>query len=232
MSLPNVNVVRARIEKVDREDVRTCLMCGYLFCARVSELVSKVSPSDVDHTTPRGPNGSDVRRESFELGPIKENVAVFTVSTAKRDGVERLVALPFSEKYEPWTSLVYEYFQAQGSKPCFPFTRQKVWLSSKHVFKGLTYPIDRYTSIESNNGKKIRKTVDRHMKPFRTHALRHIRASELVDRYGFDGIDLSIYGGWTLRSMVGVGSSMERYAHLRWQKYFPKLLKERGKLNE
>jgi len=225
MSLPSVKVVRSRIERVNREDVRVCLMCGYLFCARVSELISKVSPSDTAHTTPRGPKGSAVRVEDFELGPLKEKAVVFTVSTAKRGGLERLIALPVKAKYEPWTKEVAEHYLARNNQPCFPFTRQKVWQYSKRVFEGLQYPIERYTIIKIEDEKRIRKIVDRHLKPFRTHALRHIRAAELIEHYGFDGIDLSTYGGWTLRSMIGVGSSMQRYAHLRWQKYFPKLLK-------
>ncbi|GAJ01734.1 unnamed protein product, partial [marine sediment metagenome] len=146
---------------------------------------------------------------------------------AKRGGIERFAALPLNKKYEPWTRQVYDYFLDRGSRPCFPFTRQKVWQYSKQVFEGLTYPIERYTIIEGQGKIKIRRVVERHSRPFRTHALRHIRTSELLEHYGFDGFDMSIYGGWTLRSMVGVGSSMERYAHLRWQRYFPKLLKTR-----
>lgn len=227
MRLPSVKLVRKRIENVKREDIRTCLMCGYLFCGRVSELVSRINPSDLAHTKARGPKGSDVRLEKFELGPIKENVAVFTVSTAKRGGIERLVGLPLDPKYEPWTKEVCKYYLAQKNEACFPFTRQKVWQYSKQVFEGLTYPIERYTIIEEEGEERIRKTVKRHPRAFRTHALRHVRAAELIEHYGFDGIDLSIYGGWTLRSMTGVGSSMQRYAHLRWQKYFAKLLKKR-----
>lgn len=225
MSLPSVRLVRKRIENVRREDVRVCLMCGYLFCGRVSELVSKISPSDVAYTTARGPKGSDVRLEKFELGPIKENVAVFTVSTAKRDGVERLVGLPLNPKYEPWTKEVCKYYLAQKNQPCFPFTRQKVWHYSKQVFEGLTYQIEKYTIVEGET--KIHRVIKRHPRPFRTHALRHIRAAELIEQYGFDGFDMSIYGGWTLRSTIGVGPAMERYAHLRWRKYLPKLLKVR-----
>lgn len=226
MSLPSIKTVRERIQKVKQQDVRVCLMCGYLFCARVSELVSKISPSDKSYTTARGPHGSDVKLDVFELGAIKEQAAIFTVSTAKRGGVERLVALPFNSNYEPWTKKVYEYFAECGENPCFPFTRQKVWQYSKQAFDGLRYPIERYTIIKPEGEKNVRKVVNRHFKPFRTHALRHVRASELIEYYGFDGVDLSIYGGWTLRSTIGVGSAMQRYAHLQWRKYFPKLLKK------
>lgn len=227
MSLPGVKTVRERIEEVKPKDVRVCLMCGYLFCARVSELVSEVSPSDKAYTTARGPQGSEVKMDIFKLGEIREEAAIFTVSTAKRGGIERLVALPLNSEYEPWTGKVYEYFKACGEDPCFPFTRQKVWQHSKQAFDGLRYSIERYTITQPQGEHEVRSVVNRHFKPFRTHALRHIRASELIEYYGFDGVDLSIYGGWTLRSTIGVGSAMQRYAHLQWRKYFPKLLKKR-----
>lgn len=227
MSLPSVKTVRDRVQEVKPEDVRVCLMCGYLFCARVSELISKISPSDKAYTTARGPKGSDVRLDTFELGEIREKAAVFTVSTAKRGGVERLVALPLNPEYEPWTREVYEYYKECGGDFCFPFTRQKVWQYSKQAFEGLRYPIERYSVTHPEGKEKDRQVVNRHFRPFRTHALRHTRASELIEYYGFDGVDLSIYGGWTLRSTIGVGSTMQRYAHLQWRKYFPKLLKKR-----
>ena len=53
------------------------------------------------------------------------------------------------------------------------------------------------------------------------------RATELVEFYGFDGFNLSIYGGWTLKSMVGVSGAVECYLSLSWQSSFPKLLKKR-----
>lgn len=222
MSLPAVDTVRQRIESVRRQDMRTCLMCNYLFCGRISEVVAKACPRDT--TVARGPIGRDVRLTTFELGPLKAKVAVFSVSTAKRDGLKRLVALPLDKEYEPWTEQVCNFFQNRGYSPVFPFTRQKAWQYAKKAFEGLRYPIYMYKIFEDG---KVVKEVKQHSKPFATHALRHIRASELIEEYGFDGIDLSIYGGWTLRSMVGVGSSMQRYAHLRWQKYFPKLLRKR-----
>lgn len=227
MRLPSVKTVRERIEKVELEEVQICLMCGYLFCARISELISKVSPSDKNYTTARGPKGSDVILDVFELGDMQEEVAIFTISTAKRGGVERLVALPLNPEYEPWTKKVYEYFKKCKEKPCFPFTRQKAWQYSKKAFEGLSYPIERYSVTHPHNETKKRQVINRHPRAFRTHALRHMRASELIQYYGFDGVDLSIYGGWTLRSTIGVGSAMQRYAHLQWRKYFPKLLKKR-----
>lgn len=197
-------------------------MSAYLFCARISELVSHKSPTT--KTDIRGPKGNDAHREIFKIASLEEEVAVFRIATTHgQKGKPRLIGLPMNVQYEPWTKEVIEYFEQKKDKPVFPFSRQKVWNYSKSIFKGLRYPIETYSVRED----EISKTVDRHMKPFRIHALRHLRASELIEVYGFDGVDLSIYGGWTLKSMIGVGSAMERYVHLQWRRYFPKLLKRR-----
>ena len=224
MSLPSVETVRKRIQKAHPEEAKYCLMTAYLFCGRVSEVIGRICPSDTHKTTARGPTGKDIQTDIFELGPIKEEVTIFTVNTAKREGLERKIALPLNPKYEPWTEELYNYFKSHGSQKVFPFTRQKATAYANKAFKGLTYPVYKYKIWE--NGKVV-KEPKFHNKPFRTHALRHLRATELLEYYGFTGIDLSIYGGWTLKSMVGIGSAMERYAHLNWRQYFPKLLKEK-----
>ncbi len=173
----------------------------------------------------RGPTGQDVKLETFELGDIKSEAAIFTVRTAKRDGKIRKIALPLEKKFEPWTEQLYNYYLEQGNDKVFPFTRQKAWDYAKETFSGLSYPIEKYSQYDPEDPKP--KPVKAHNKPFRTHALRHLRATELIETFGFTGFDLSVYGGWTLRSMVGVGSSLSRYAHLDWRRYFPKLLKKR-----
>jgi len=93
---------------------------------------------------------------------------------------------------------------------------------ARDLFDGLTYRVETYKHTD-NSGEK--RSIHAHDRDFATHALRHLRASELIMKYGFDGTDLSIFGGWTLRSALGVGSSLDRYVHLDWRRYFPKLLK-------
>ncbi len=227
LTLPEVNTVRKRIEKAPKKEAKFCLMAAYLFCARVSEIVGTTNTYDASHnqTLARGPTGTDVKLETFELGDIKTEAAVFTVRTAKRDGKIRKIALPLTKEYEPWTEQLYAYYMQHKDDKVFPFTRQKAWDYAQKTFSGLSYPIEKYNQYEVKNPKP--KPVRAHMKPFRTHALRHLRATELIETFGFTGFDLSVYGGWTLRSMVGVGSAMSRYAHLDWRRYFPKLLKKR-----
>lgn len=224
MDLPAVHDVRRRIETATPDEAKYSLMAGYLFCARVSEIIGATSPSEIirKKTEARGPTGKDFRLETFNLGPLKSECAVFTVHTAKRGGKERKIALPLEKEYEPFTKSLVNYFRKYDSDPVFPFTRQKAHSYARRVFEGFKYTVEEYRTYD--NGQ-FEKKVPSHSRQFGTHALRHLRATELIEHYGFDGIDLSIYGGWTLRSTIGVGSSMSRYAHLNWQRYYPKLLK-------
>ncbi len=221
--LPSVYEVRRRIQMARDSDIRYALMALYLFAARVSEIVAYASPSD--ETVGRGPTGEDVYITLYNYNDREIEVAVFTLRTAKRGGMERKIALPMDDEYEPWTEPLYNYFTTFGSSPVFPFTRQYLWSQAKDLFKGLYYPIERYKISKPDKG--IVKVVDKHYRQFTLHALRHIRTTELVEYYGFDGIDLSAYGGWTMKTTLGVSAAIERYAHLNWQKYFPKLLKKR-----
>jgi len=222
MSLPSVDVVRERIESIRRKDVRNCFKATYLFAGRISEVVGKACRRDT--TTARGPMGTDATRRVYEVGFLKESAVVFTVKTAKRNGKERLIALPLNPEFEPWAETLCDYFEECGPQIVFPFTRQKMWEHSKRAFEGLSCPIETYTLWK--DGRLLRKVED-HSRRFRLHALRHLRATELVAHYGFNGFELATYCGWTYRTATGMGS-IDRYLSLDWQSYFPKLLKKRS----
>lgn len=225
MSLPSVEAIRQRIQQTSKPEAKYTLMAAYLFCARISEIVTRTCPSDIGHTQARGPTPQDLTFTTFELGPIKEEAAIFTIYTAKRGGRPRKIALPLNPNYEPLTKQLVAYFQTFNKKdPIFNLTRQKATAYAKQVFTGYNYPIDEYTTKKDGELTK----VPYHLKPFRSHALRHLRATELIETYDLNGFEMSIYGGWTLKTMAGVGSAMGRYAHLQWKKYFPKLLKPRN----
>jgi integrase len=223
LSLPSPNTIRERIKKVNREDIRTCLMTTYLCAARISEVVAIKYQSDKG-TTARGPKGIDTTKDVFITGSKHVPCAIFTLKTAKRGGKERKIALPLNPKYEPWTKQIYDYFQSKDKEPVFPFTRQEAWLHSKSAFEGLTYPIEFYFVKDG----EVKKKIDDHIRDFRLHALRHLRATELREQYQFDGFDLASYCGWHLATIVPqISRTMERYLSLGWSSYFPKLLKRR-----
>ncbi|MFZ7137867.1 MAG: hypothetical protein ACOWW1_05565 [archaeon] len=229
MSLPTIDIVRERIEQVPSKQFRLCLMTAYLYAGRISEVVGQAAPSD--YTTARGPRGTDAKLDYYLDGDVDEPCVVFTVRTAKREGIVRKVAVPVN--FEPWAKEVYNYFQGFGDRPVFPFTRQWVgrYVREHGVFEGLTYPIEKYVIVERSGKLKKIRPVSRHMRPYNLHAIRHSRASELVEFYGFDGFNLATYGGWTYKTAARTSGVMGRYLSLGWQSYFPKLLKQRRRVH-
>lgn len=205
----------------------------YLIDGRISEGISRRASSDVK-TTPRGPRMRDLEIQEDDNGG---EVALFNVNTAKRGGILRVCALPLDPSYEPWTKRVVQYFEKfEPEEHVFPMTRQKVWGQARECWEDLVYPIEDYDRvlvdeegdvIRQENGKADKHRVNRHMRPFTTHAIRHIRATDLVVYYGFNGPNLAAFAGWTLSTAMGVSSSINRYVQLNWRSYYPKLLKKR-----
>lgn len=216
MSLPAVNEVRNRISKVEPEQTRMILTDVYLKAGRISESISVKCPADT--TTIYGPKGTDATIEDIE----GHEAIILKVRTAKRQGKERLIALP--TETEPWAKPLYKYYRSFGEKDVFPVTRQQIWVQAKEIFKGFTYPIDKYYI---RNGE-IKETIEAHTKRFTLHALRHLRATELIRFYHFKVEDLAAYCGWKLSTVTRSTSVMERYIDLAaYVEYFPKLLKRR-----
>jgi len=217
-TLPEIDLIRSRIESVKQKNIQMCLKTIYLYAGRISEVVGVNAPSS---DPARGPTGKDVRLDEYKGHPV----TLFTVRTCKREGLERIIALPLD--YELWASQVADYFsEFKPDEPVFAFRRQNVWYYTKHhkVFEGLTYPIEAYR-IKHRNKLAINRS--RHSRPYNLHAIRHSRASELVKFYGFDGFNLAVYCGWAFGRVAGTTSIMNRYLSLDWHSYFDKLLKSR-----
>jgi len=210
--------------RVEFEPVRYCLMATYLWGARISEVIGRVCPTD--QTVARGPKANEVKLEKFQVAEYEFECAVWKLKTAKRSGKERYIALPLDEKYEPWTKPLYGYFARQGDNQVWPFTRQYVWqyVKDNKVFSGFTYPIEKYSVKDAVT--LVKKEIPSHNRNFMLHALRHLRATELVEVYGFDAFNLCVYFGWTMKSAIGISGVIDRYVSLSWQSYFTKLLKK------
>ena len=219
MELPETETIRKRIEKTKDETIKNLFKLEYLGCARISELVAKKCPSQT-HTKVYGVRGSFAKKATYHKGKERHDVAVFSIPTAKHNGSIRQIALPLEKKYEPFAESLLGYIQEFGDDYVFPITAQQAYVMSKELFDGLTYPIEEYRKT------KLLPYIPKHMKDFRTHALRHVRASELIDVFDFNAPELSLYGGWSLRGLTGASSALSRYTHLQWKKYFPKLLVE------
>jgi hypothetical protein len=265
MSQPSVLEVRQRIDSVREEEMRNCFRAAYLFCARIGEVVSEDLPSDLAKGIRARGNMLSATQETYtpnlsnqeefmaltlsriaqgkptgfvRLSKVKEPIAIFKVSTHKRKGMMREIALPLNEEFEPWSVELFNYFKAKEGQSLFPLTRKDAYYQAKRLFGGFTYrilPYTKWVKLKSPNGeslldehgkpRKQKLDIPEHYKRFTDHALRHLRASELTNFYGFSGKDRSKYGGWTLATQEGVSGSQDRYVEIGWRVPLAKLLK-------
>lgn len=121
----------------------------------------------------------------------------------------KVIALPCSLRYEPWTTDIIKYMLKNKGRLSFPITRARLW------------------QILRKNLSDIlpRKDVHNVKNP-----LRHFRISHLIEYYNMEPFELTTYAGWTAKSTfnqmgISASSNLDHYAHLRWKNYFPKLLK-------
>lgn len=121
----------------------------------------------------------------------------------------KVIALPTSLHYEPWTTDIIRYMMKNKGELSFPITRARLW------------------QILRKNLSNIlpRKDVHNVKNP-----LRHFRISHLIEYYNMEPYELTTYAGWTAKTtftQMGIVASgnLDHYAHLRWRSYFPKLLK-------
>jgi hypothetical protein len=253
MSLPAYQEIRNRIESLPNLGLKRCYQGVYLTAARIGEFAGLMYPSDPAQATgmfltvsediyqPDLENVDDIatlraislveRGEEYtlkEIAAIREPVAIFHIKTEKRRGFVRHTALPMNPKYDVggWTRQVYEYIKSRQGKdePVFPYYRQQLYPVAKELFKGLTYPIVTYKSLDD-------ELIEAHQKDFANHALRHLRATELRSRYRIKGEMLDHIAGWVKQRGNGLGSSMQdRYVLEPWKEagYIPKLMRTFG----
>lgn len=239
---PRSPEVRSRIMEVEKEPYRLGLMYGFIIAGRISEVVGHAYPSDVK-TTPRGPTGAEFELSETVVNEQPFEALVLHVKTGKRGGIPRRCAVPLDPEYEPWAKPILKYFQRfDESDHVFPYTRQDIFIPAKKVFDGLVYPIEDYKVTHINQveydllledlppqlrhlvkvPKHLKEVewVKRHLRNFRLHALRHARLMDLAEFYQFTKEDRERYAGHTM-------ATSDRYSHLEWWSYFPKLLKKR-----
>jgi len=186
--------VRNRIEKMRNRKLRIIAKFQLLTACRVSEAVGKYA----------------IRKEDLVFTNYKGNeLVLFNLRTAKRQGTLRTIALP---QNQIWLSEIVAYFQNSKGKKVFQYSESSVSHLLANEFNGLNYFIERYTL------KPKYIAIPRHEREMRSHALRHLRLSELVNVYGFDYLDLATFAGW---QMAGMAS---RYVTMAWGRYIDKLL--------
>jgi len=185
--------VRQRIDALPNRKLRIIAQFQLETAARLSEVVGKYA----------------IRKPDLTLTTYKgHDLALFTLKTAKRQGIHRIVALPRSN---PRVQNLVAYFQSRKSH-LFRYGPSSVRHLLADALNDFSYFIERYTP-------KKGVVVGSHERSVCTHALRHLRLSELVNVYGFDAIDLATFAGWKMKGMAG------RYVTSAWGRYIDKLLK-------
>ncbi len=205
MSKIGIAQIRQRIEAV-REPYQTGLKFQYLTGARVSEVCGKWAF-----------NMDEYEVTDFDDVPL----IVCTLRTAKRKGKRRPIAIPLEPMFEPWGRDIADYIEEADLFEPFYWSTWTQWKYARKTFEGLTYAIEEYYRPE------FKSIIQEHSRELRTHGLRHIRATQLVNLYRFSPVQLATYMGWKLSGHLGGSRMMDRYVALQWHDYFPKLLKRR-----
>lgn len=196
----SIQIVRERIEAIKNEKLKNVAKFQLLTACRLSEAVGKyaVHSTDLTQTNYKG-----------------NNLALWTLKTAKREGILRIIALPCNQQ---WVQEMIDLFQSR-QKQVFDYGPSSVAHLLADELGNLEYFIEKYHIYEKNHLPGEKGIVIRgHQRNICTHALRHLRLSELVNFYGFDDIDLAIFAGWKFKGMTG------RYATGAWGRYIDKLI--------
>ena len=206
--------------RVDAEKMRIALIFIYLYACRSAEVLARRSPSDRTKFQ-YGVYRRDVYIDIYPRrlnGDAYEEVEVLVAEipiAKKKELTYRQVAVPI--EYEPFAREILRYIEKyDDDDPLFNITRQTLHQASKTWLQGLTYRIRRYGDVES------------HERQAGLHYLRHMRISELVADYHFDGIDVTTYVGWKMTSEEippHLAELLDRYGHRRWTRYIEKLFK-------
>jgi hypothetical protein len=123
----------------------------------------------------------------------------------------KIIALPCSSKFEPWTQDILGYALQTKMQVFLKFdlTRSRVWQIERRW-------LDPFLKAKSKRNVR--------------NPLRHFRITHLIENYNLNDHDIQLISGWTFSTaagMFGIVASPQigEYAHLKWRDYFGKLLK-------
>lgn len=203
MARLDIQEIKNRLEEYPEPVGRMALIYTYETASRLSEVCGKYAIK-----------GSDCSTTSISISGERVNIVLFTIQTAKRHGIQRIVALPLDQKYDKWSQELREYFLASGNQKAFQFCYKTLENYATKCFQGLTYPIMPYLDREDE------KRIQFHDRKAVVHYLRHARLTELTNVYGFNSDERHVFAGWSL------GENDQRYVVGEWSMFLPKLLKE------
>ena len=223
LDVPEFIRFRKTIEKIRSPRDRNMFKLIYLCAARQNEVCNKVTRED--NTKPYG------NFLTWEITKFKAPKDTFVIKVAilKRKTKDpsspkfRYVALPTDPLYEPWTVDLIKYMKQQAIEKETSLTLQ-VNLTRQRVYQIIRDRIYPKFGIKPNRELHF------------CNILRHYRLSHLVSEYNFGIMDLVAYAGWSVKAAAGrmgiAAGQSHLYLHLKWRKYYPKLLIPLEKLLE
>lgn len=238
IKIPNIRAWREAVDHINNERNRLVIEVGYLLAARECEICKRVNPYNLKEDSTHKSFGYgqflETERDVFR-SPDGNMFNVFLLSSAvakkrsKKVGegepeVEyKIVALPESPRYEPWTVDVMEWAARNKRIVMSKKTGKQDWMLDPSF--NLTP-----RTINTIVGKFIAESFGIDDMSSIKNILRHIRLTHLRRAYRFDPFDLSLYSGQSLKTSFekfgqSVSTSLEPYLDLPWDTYFPKLLK-------
>lgn len=224
--VPSLSEFRETVNTLTNIKEAAIIKLLYLGAFSCSEVITKITPWELEHQASK-PYGRalDCSFTDYTINGKKEKVLLIRSLVAKRfkkqknEGekpkvVWKTVALPCSEKYEPWVLDLGKFILKQAEK----HKRDPVWKGSH----GLRLDMTRMT---------LQNIVKRNLKIFyptiHPRSLRHFRTNHLILNYHFNLCELASYLGSSLKtSFAGTGiptSMLDVYSQPSWQSYIKKM---------
>jgi len=203
--------VRNRIKSIKDERYRFAFMYQYLIGGDPGEVAGFNSPK-----------GSDAFKIEYAINGRKIHAVLFIVKTVRKVEHYRACVIPLDPIYEPWSLVVYKWFNKYKDECPFQFGKKKkldaesnkdyLMRKAKKVFSGLKWLKESYTTSKK---KQRRRLVE-----FTSSQLRDLRHSVLKELYGFNEIDLAYYGAWKDISInTQINQTVEGVLDTKFDKY-------------
>lgn len=198
---------RPIIDSIPDSNARFYLQFCYLAATRANEACGVGAFSE--STRPVGQTKESVSYDLLD-GVEVLKILIHILKQKQVKGIPlRTVALPMDDR-EPWARSIAARIEAlDAAQPIVPINRQKLnELMRDYGLYKLAF------SLEEN------QNITRLDNP-----LRHLRIHDLIGYYHFSIEDIPAYTGHKASSVAKVSRALDRYLHLQWTQYFPKLLR-------
>ena len=236
VKIPKVDEIRNCIENVSDEKTRTAFKYLYLIAGRVSEVCGKYSPY------PRHVIRCDIEDEEAIMFavrtakrkrnlyrpvalPVNNEPWVSDVADyiEKTPNEEHPFVFPKRKPYKYDTNV--RYLQLEATKilsgfewtiPDYSITKEKT-TEDENTLANVVFELRNRGQLSFELKPPMTETVvtKQHVKKFTSDPLRYMRAIELLSKYKFNPIELSIYGGWKSSTVTtGIPSFIGRYFSL------------------